>query len=104
MCGTGAGQQVSKTLLNEADALLYEKRYRAIFSCCKFGESVLKQVGDMLRDRILERIVFGNTTVVDEEVYQYFGKDAYDLNILMFFPGKEHDYGLVNYKGVQRLL
>lgn len=84
--------------------VLGQKRYKVLYSAFDFSEEQLNEFIDGIRKQIPKVFELGNTNLVDESIYEYFGQDmrndAIDVNI----DRKPHPYGTMNYVLAQRLL
>jgi hypothetical protein len=84
--------------------LMGKERYEEIYACCDWTPERIKVLHDDFNLRAPTLIVLGSIIVIDETLLAYFGADGKIDEILRLFPGKPHDYGLLGYRGVAKLL
>lgn len=94
----------SLTLESLESELMGKKRAKVLNACFALGPQQVEDILSSLSSYLLKWILPGATACVDETVFPYYGKMAFDAGLLQKIPGKPYDYGLVSYLIAQPLL
>lgn len=93
----GAVEQLANETVGKA-------RYRAIFTAHSFPEQHIQHLAGTMRSQTMDIFALGNTVVVDEAIFEYFGEDMRKAGIAVNIPHKPHPYGLLCHLACAQLL
>lgn len=91
-------------LENLARKLMGKNRYKTISSSMTLEPAQIAKIFADVPKLISKWIALGTVYCIDEVIFPFFGKAAFDKGLLQLIPNKPHDYGLVTYFLSQRLL
>ncbi len=84
--------------------LMGKDRHKAISSSMTLEPAQIAKFFADVPKQISKWIALGTVYCIDESIFPFFGRAAFDKGLLQLIPNKPHDYGLVTYYAAQRLL
>ena len=85
-------------------ALMGECHFETISAALSLGEHQEAAILATISSLVRRWVSLGTAACVDEPIFPFFGRDAFEKGVLQKIPGKPHDYGLVAYQYAQRLV
>ncbi len=84
--------------------LMGKNRHNALSACFTLTNTQIAEIFADVPKLISKWIALGTVYCIDESIFPFFGRAAFDKGLLQLIPNKPHDYGLVTYYAAQRLL
>jgi hypothetical protein len=84
--------------------LIGQNRHDALSPALTFGHEQLREIFSHVPTLMREWVHLGTLCSIDESVFAYYGRRAFELGMLQNIPSKPHPFGLVTYLMCQRLL
>jgi hypothetical protein len=94
----------SSELEELSSKLMGVNRHDTISPCMSLEPTQVEEIFAHARDLISSWVALGTVYCIDESIFPFFGRVAFEKGLLQLIPNKPHDYGLVTYYVVQRLL
>ncbi len=96
---------ISPSALEELmKSLMGIHRHNVLSSSLTFGARQLDKIFKSVPKIIQDWVALGTIYCIDESIFPFFGRAAFEQGLLQLIPNKPHDYGLVTYFMSQRLL
>ncbi len=87
-----------------AQKLMGINRHNAISSCLSLQAHQITKAFRAVPSLIKQWVSLGTVYCIDESIFPFFGRAAFDKGLLQLIPNKPHDFGLVTYFACQRLM
>ena len=91
-------------LTSVAHDLVGRNRSDALSAALTLGHEQLREIFVHVPDLMRDWVHLGTLCSIDESVFAYYGRTAFELGMLQNIPSKPHPFGLVTYLMCQRLL